>query len=257
MIQRQDIAPVGASWEVEQLRITTFHAAEFDITNLTGQWEQVFRNPPEQQTTRPREGATEIAGIIEGQQVVVTSQHRRVNVLVLPGPEPLTEATQGLPTLGIFTDAVEPFTKTAALWLTNSQPITRLAFGAVLVHRVSDMQSGQEQLSRYLQLQPSRLNDSLDFLYQINRRRASRVDETISINRLTKWSIMRGGGVALEIGPNEIRRLASDSVIACRLELDMNTPAERSVPISSLQTEEILKELIEYGSEISAKGDVP
>ncbi|MDE2837960.1 MAG: hypothetical protein OXL97_10715 [Chloroflexota bacterium] len=126
MTQQQGITSVGSSWEVEQLRITTFHAVDFDVANLTGQWERVFRDPPEQQTTRPREGVTEIAGIVEGQQVVVTSQHRRVNVLMLPGPEPLAGAAQGLPTLGIFTDAIAPFSKTATLWLANSQAITRL-----------------------------------------------------------------------------------------------------------------------------------
>ncbi|MDE2885827.1 MAG: hypothetical protein OXO53_12150, partial [Chloroflexota bacterium] len=131
-----------------------------------------------------------------------------------------------------------------------------LAFGAVLILRVPDIQSGQEQLSRYLQLQPSQLDGSSDFLYQINRQRTSRVDEVIGINRLTKWSIMRGGGIALEVGPDAIRRLASDSVVACRLELDMNTQADRSVPINSSQIGAILEELVEYGNEISEKGDV-
>lgn len=243
-------------WEAEHLRITTFHTADFNVSELPRQWEDLFGEPPEQQTIRPREGITELAGIYAGNQFVLTAQQQRVNFLILPVAKPLTEIAQVLPTLGLFARTLESLHDISTKWLATCGPITRLAFGSVLVRQVDNVLSGHQHLAQFLPFLGTYDREAYDFLYQINRPRLSIVDPGIRLNRLTKWSIMQGGGIAFAIGPSEVKRLTSDSVMACRLELDINTTPNRANPLLREQIEPIFHELVTLGSEISEKGDI-
>ena len=197
-------------------------------------------------------------GVFEGKQLVLSGRQARVdwNLQAIAGLP--SEPMQGLPTLGPLPDSLESFRKVAEKWLNVSPDITRLAFGAVLVIKVADLPSAYQELSQFLPNVSLDKTDSPDFLYQINRPRTSELREGLRINRLSKWSVTQTGTIAINIGPSAGPTLESGSPqSACRLELDINTSAESLTPIPQDKTQVLFKELIELGSEIADKGDIP
>lgn len=208
--------------------------------------------------TRPREGIIQQSGIFEGRQLVLIGRHDRIDwilqgMVALPGEQVL-----GPPTLGPLQNVLELFHKVVAPWLAVSPQVTRLAFGAVLVKRVDDVASAYHTLSQLLPNVGLAGTDSPDFLYQVNRPRTSQLPIGIRINRLSKWSIIQGGTISIGIGPGATPTVASGSPQAsCRLDLDINTLANSSDLIAQDQAQPLFIELVEIGTEIAAKGDIP
>ena len=245
--------PPPVDWEAEQLRITTFHPLDVGMDALAGWWESVTGDKPEQQVDRPREGIREISGLFQDKRLVLASQPGRVNVLLLPPAPPLGEEADRLPALGPLASALDTLRVLGPSWLNSERPITRLAFGAVLVKSVPDLPSGHRIISQFLPFGLDESNVS-DLFYQINRPRNSR-DERMRINRLTRWSVAQGGTISFAIGPHEVTRSESDARFACRVELDINTQANRVALIDNKLS--LFEEMIEYGEEIARQGDVP
>lgn len=245
--------PPRIEWEAEQLRITTFHPFDMEMGVLAGWWESVTGDKPEQQVDRPREGIREMFGLFHDKRLVLASQPGRVNVLLLPPDPPLDQEVDGLPTLGPLASALDALHSLRASWLDQELPVTRLAFGAVLVKSVPDLPSGHRVISQFLPFNLDESNVS-DFFYQINRPRDSR-DAQMRINRLTRWSVAQGGTVSFAIGPNEVTRSYSGAQYACRLELDVNTQADRTTPINDKIS--LFEEMVGYGMEIAQNGDIP
>lgn len=245
--------PPPVDWEAEQLRITTFHPLDVGMDALAGWWESVAGDKPEQQVDRPRDGIREISGLFHDKRLVLASQPGRVNVLLLPPVPPLGEEVDRLPALGPLASALDTLRPLGSSWLNADRPITRLAFGAVLVKSVPDLPSGHRIISQFLPFGMEEANVS-DLFYQINRPRNSR-DERMRINRLTRWSVAQGGTVSLAIGPHEVTRSESDIRFACRVELDINTQANWTEPIDNKVP--LFEEIVEYGEEIATYGDTP
>src|SRR5262249_10353878 len=129
-------------------------------------------------------------------------------------------------TLGSFPENIEPFRKLIDKWLKMQTipPITRLAFGAVLLQPVETRIKGYEVLAPYL---PAlNLNNASDLVYQINRPRKSwgKIAE-LEINRLSKWAVLTYQAVVV---PNLLGspRQVGESY-ASHLELDISTPDQQ------------------------------
>lgn len=245
--------PPRIDWAAEQLRITTFHPFDVEMDVLEGWWESVTGDKPEQQVDRPREGLREMSGLFQEKRLVVAGQPGRINVLLLPPSPSLGQEVDGLPTLGPLTSALDALHLLGSSWLSLERPVTRLAFGAVLVNSVPDLPSGHKAISQFLPIKLEESNVS-DFFYQINRPRKSR-SELMHINRLTRWAVAQGGTVSFAIGPNAVIPSYSGAQYACRLELDINTQSDRTVPIDDKIS--LFEEMVEYGVEIAQSGDIP
>lgn len=258
MTRLRDTMRATEHWEAMSLRATMFH--NLPTPELPRWWQEVSGSKPEQIVTRPTEHITQLSGGFEGAQMTLTAWPNRVDWSLQAMPAAQGQPIQGFPTLGAFPDAPEPFLKIVRKWLNVVRDpfATRLAFGAVLVRQAADLSTAYNELSQFLpkvQLDPA---GSSDFLYQINRPRKSRSGTGFRINRLTKWSVVQGRYIAF--GATMVGEPTPTSVppqSACRLELDINTPAEISTPIPRDEAGVLFEELVELGSEIAAKGDVP
>lgn len=245
------------SWQVEQLRVTTFHVNGVGDLDPLQMWKKVIGNAPEQVNTRPKDRIIQAHGPFDGKQLTLVTRPGRIdwNLRELMGlPD---ESMQDLPTIGTLPAVLDSFGKVADQWLNICPDVIRLAFGAHLLKAVADRASASRELSPFLpnvKLTP----DSQDFLYQINRPRAAQSAPNLNINRLTKWSVMQSGTLSIGnlqmSGPIVATRR---SQLACRLELDINTQAESTVAIGRIQSQRLLQELVELGSEIAARGDIP
>lgn len=243
---------------MESLRATTFHRVGMSLEELTKWWREVAGDDPENVVMRPREGVVQVSGPFEGKQLVLGGRTDRVDWILQPVLGHPSTPTYDLPTLGELSPAIKPLNAIVDLWLRKSPDVTRMAFGAILVWPVVDLAEATRELSRLIPNVTLDERSSTDFLYQINRPRTSKSREGLEINRLTKWSRMRYGALAIAIGSDSEVKLSGESgQLACRLELDVNTSAGSLEPIPQDEARELFRELMDLGMEIAAQGDIP
>ena len=252
----------AGDWEVELLRLTTFHSPSSFTPDPSGWWKQAIGNEPDETVTRPRQGETLLTGEHEGRQLLLTVRPQRVDwgLQQIVGPELSlgTGAIPGSQTMAHLLPALESLKSVAAGWLGSSPDVIRLAFGAILLKKVPDIKSAYRILAPFLPNVTTPGEEASDFQYQINRPRQSRSIEGLRVNRLTKWSAMPSGTISVTIVPGARPELTTGSLLfASRLELDMNTSPESKNIIPQDQTNALFVELVHLGTEIADKGDVP
>ena len=134
-----------------------------------------------------------------------------------------------------------------------------MAFGVVLLSPMDSRVLGYRQLAAYLPAVNIDPDHSTDFFYQINRARDSATGITnLRINRLSKWSVAQISTAGLVLEPTRILyHDVPQGYLACRLELDINTAAERREPLPRETVSNVWQELLNLGREIVIDGDQP
>ncbi|MCG3117206.1 MAG: hypothetical protein LLH30_16170 [Candidatus Manganitrophus sp. SA1] len=263
MAEKGEIFPVTESkpgWHVETLRITAFPSPAADIGEPNW-WKSLFKDEPEKRTSKQKVGLLQEEGPFGEGRLVLQVQRNRIDWVLGVDSDKIRERLdeKDFPSIGLFEETVEPFADLMRQWLRLGLSIQRLAFGAVLVFPVGNKQSAYENLSKFIgssvKLDPV---GSSDFLYRINRPRDFGSGlEGLSINRLAKWSSFVWQVQDMALSPGFIKSTLGQEAHASRLELDINTNPnfERDLPPERLIN--IFDRLIEFGKEISVRGDIP
>ena len=239
-------------WQAESLRLTVFLTPGAVLSDST--WEDLVGKPPETSVRRP---AYQDEGEFEDGRLTLATQPSRVDWLYTAD---LRKIESGLPTVGFFPDAVSKFQQLMYRWLKGCPPITRLAFGAILLQPVGNRVGGYKRIADYLPSVKLDGENSSEFAYQINRPRVSNNIKVLQINRLSKWSVMAMQRMQLDIPVGQVA-IAQPPALgeersACRLELDINTSPAFSGELPRERVLPIFDELIVLGKEIAERGDV-
>jgi hypothetical protein len=163
--------------------------------------------------------------------------------------------------LGPFADVLPVFSQMMRDWLLAAGlDIARVALGVTLRLPVETKEAAYSLISKYV---PCPLaTDTSDFLYRINRPRPSTSlgDDTI-VNRLATWAVIHVVEVRIAVsgGGAETQALSSEGepFIACRLELDINTAADRPGTLPHDRLDALLAEFGKLAVEIAVEGDKP
>ena len=222
-------------------------------------WTDLVGEPSENRIAQPRRGGQHEEGPFEGGKLVLRVEPTRIDWLFTPIGQREPEL-EGIPPVGPFPHLLDAFLRVMRRWfeLETCPPVQRLAFGAILLQRVEDRQTGYRQIAAYLpsiQLDPE---GSSDFSYQINRPRESASGVSgLRINRLSKWSVASWLSQELSIRPESVRHSRGQPFFACRLEVDVNTAQDFQDELSRAQLPRIFQELVDLGQEIVNRGDIP
>ena len=124
---------------------------------------------------------------------------------------------------------------------------------------VPTRQEGYLLLSRFL---PFTLDaNSSDFLYRINRPTTSEsLADGTQLNRLSTWSVLSMDLLRISLSPAGLTADATpqgEPALACRLELDVNTPPDRTEPLPRASYDPLLTELAAIVQNIAERGDRP
>jgi hypothetical protein len=245
--------PPFHSWLLVGARLTAFTLpAEHEADNW---WKDTVGRKPETRQIQSKTNEQTDVGVFE-EGVLSLSVHPVRVEWQYNTPEPEGQVTE-VPSLGSVEDRLDAFHRIMNKWLrsTAAPDIIRLAFGATLAQPVESLGQAYQLLARYTPV--NLIGESSDFLYQINRTRILTAPiEGLQINRLSKWSAirvfqsMRSPAVSL-IGQN------IKEFYACRLELDINSPADFDSVIPGELTSDLFGELVRLGTEIATEGDIP
>ncbi len=240
-------------WEVCQARLTAFPIAPLEYSSFNW-WPELTGEKPVNRTELPRIGKLIEEGTFASNKLKLNIEHSRVDWFFEPSGETISQTSE-LPAIGEWPQAINEFSILVKKWskLDSLPKFQRLAFGAILSHPVNDLKEGYERLNEYLsavQLDPG---NSSDFYYQINRPRVkSKVLSQVSINRLSKWSVLRHESSIISVG--QILPMKKKTVFACRLELDISTAVDYVNQLENLEM--FYDEFVNLGIEISERGDV-
>jgi hypothetical protein len=243
---------------VEFLRLTAFVHPEERLTEPTW-WSDLTGGQPEQRTSKPGRGEFQETGPIGETFLSLSLQAGRVDWFLTPGPfEATADLVVKIASIGTFPEKFGDFVGLMSRWLAVSPRITRLAFGGVVLVPVESKEAGYRKLSEYLSAVKIDADSSEDFLYQINRPRTSASGGGLRINRLSKWSVayFQRFRVGIPAPSLQAQGTTGDRVHACRIELDISTPAESSGDIHHDRLADVFRELVNFGSEIAQKGDI-
>ncbi len=243
-----------SKWEAQMLRLTVFPSPAADIVTHNW-WEELVGEPPVDVRSQPRMGSRQEGGPFARGKLVLNIEPIRIDWLYTNVSDPNSPSVSVGPfeeNLGLFQELVERWFN-----LETAPSAVRLAFGAILLAPAETREEGYRQLSPYLPFDLDPVG-SRDFLYQINRPRAPRSKiEGLSINRLTKWSVMSSHEVLFAVTPDKSEQIGIEKVrYACRLELDINTSPEFEGELSREEQSGTFRELVEIGTEIVLEGDV-
>jgi len=248
------------AWQVEHLRLSSFPVPASQDSE-SDWWNDVTGREPETKVSEPRKGRWQHKGVLEDNKALkLTVEPGRIDWL-LSMSEDQNDIPPDFPTIGPFPDLLDTFSRLMRRWfeLQTCPSVVRMAFGAVLLLPAESKVAGYQQIAEYLpfvQLEPE---ETSDFLYQINRPRASTSNiPELEINRLSKWNVATLRRFGLMLGPTVIRnRPLSQEDHACRLQMDINTSQYFSGEIAREQLPEIFQELVDLGIEIVNRGDTP
>ena len=242
----------ASDWLAENLRLTAFTTGELIPADLSGSWKALVKDEPDTAEAKPKERLLRESGPFREAILIFRYVPQRIDWIVHPS-ETISET---LDTIGRFVDETPPFVQLMKKWLGACPKIKRLAFGAVLLAPVSDHNEGYTKISEYLPFDVDLAAKS--FMYQINRRRMSRLGVSgLEINRLSKWSCLERRTTQLLVGETATAHHDSPPQIAARLELDINTVPEYPNALDSGSLADLLEEFVDLGTEIAGKGDVP
>ncbi len=195
--------------------------------------------------------------MFEGRKLLLQTQPDRVDWALVPVTDLPDDISESIPTMGPFPEALSSLQRIALGWLKNPPPVSRLAFGAVLAQPVGDRRSGYLQIAGYLPEVTLDPDGSSDFAYQINRPRDSATIPGLTINRLTKWSVMLFERFRINVGKIEVTAKGyTIQESACRLELDINTSQDYRGAFPHELLPQLFQELVALGKEIAERGDI-
>jgi hypothetical protein len=244
-----------SNWKPALIRFTCFPDSSRGLIGLEAWRHFVGTDPAETRTGQNQFGAS---GPALGNFIRMRSNIGRAEWFLVPTPAAVQNsrghlvAIEGEDSLGAFADRIRD-------WLKSAPPLTRLALGVQGFQSVPDRVTGQQVLATYLR-DTLRLDaDTVDVLLQVNRPRKSSLAKQLTINRLSKWSVVTTSGIAVQVSGLDDASAEStgDPSHAVVLETDVNTAAEHTQVLEDGLRLPLFDELLGLTREITARGDVP
>jgi len=238
-------------WKISTLRFTFFPKDEFIFDeNL---WIKLVGAPAENISQQPKFKIMHFEGEYKTGNFVVDIDPLRVSFIYLPNKD-----SQKIISLGEYEESKLIFQSLIEKWFSISEcPIVnRIGFGGIFLIPVTSKVEGYTTIGKFLPSLKIDAENSTDLLYQINRPRKSKVNDTLIINRLMKWSIFKlEASIDQPFFKSNSQKIVSKE-ISVRLEFDINTHVDYQGQFSPEKQKTIYYELIKLSDEISEHGDI-
>jgi hypothetical protein len=256
MSERAEAPPGPGAWRAQNLRLIAF-PSEPQFAVRQGWWRGLTGADPENVVERRHKQEKEESGPFQGTTLTLGFDLLRIQWTAAPQLDAENfNFLEQPPVIGPFMERKDWFRTLMEQWLPHCPPIHRLAFAASLLQPVETHEAGYRMLDRYLrwvEIDPH----SSEFLYRINRRRASGTGiPGLMLNCLSTW-VMAKFAVLVRViaGGHPEQQVQPTESFACAVELDINTAPEFQGLLPQADLIRIFVELVEAGVEIATRGD--
>lgn len=247
-----DKGAASSEWRASLLRFTGFFAAPSD-EDLSSWWNRIASTGPDEETKNLREGRTTLVGNVREGQLTLTKTPERVDLLLEAAKDDSASLIRTIDAVGGAFSSFHSLCQ-RLLIAPDFSILKRMAFGPVLFFSTSSKEDAYALMSRLTGI-PLEAATQSDVMFQINKPRPSRIDESgLLVNRLTKWSAVvfmlqrfEFQGTSPIVSP--MNRPAVEN--ACKLECDINTAADYSGALNP----ENFTELMEIAQTVTEKGE--
>lgn len=199
------------------------------------------------------------AGTFEGARLLISQQVGRYDITL--SPDPANSKSGEYLHIGDLQMAIETVIKVVHGPFKPEAAATRLAMGATLLRPVASAEDGYKLLKAMLPVARDLPEEATDFFYQVNipiSVRVSNLGADLRINRLLRWFVgilqrldtIGGSGVPTQL-------VASSVGPVVRLEMDINTPPDLSMPLTRDTILEVVDCLAAQASAIAKVGGFP
>jgi|GEM_PF-6004845 len=238
-------------WQIESIRVTAFVNGQLNPSMLETWLEEVSENSPSQVSKKPSSFtgiSRSTAGFLR-----INWNANRLDVILSSSEEPRSSQTiapisEAALLFGRFFDRIPEIGELAL--------IDRLALGLVLTCQVPSQSEGIEVLSSSI-VGLNLPGSARDFLYRVNHPYESHALDGLNLNRLATWSISKMQVIQFQIASDGLQnqQTISESPLAIRLDLDINTDQAVQLGADLEQLRILLVELKEIALNIALDGE--
>jgi hypothetical protein len=241
-------------WEANTVRFVLFPTEPVSLS--TDLWGAIFHSEPDSEEKRPREGIKRQLGRVSNAQATVSITPSLIEVVMTPPPpEP---HPNGIPIplviIGKFSDVLDEFAEKIRAWLpTNTIPASRVSITGIALAEVQTVEDAYGILASRLKsvaVQPGAMRD---FIFRVNWRKPTDTGQLGYYNRLTTWSALTAMLAVGTAGTAHMMNVSQQHY--AQLELDINTPADRTAPLESKDLAAIFDDMVALAYENLEKGE--
>ena len=244
-------------WKTQQVRVTGFCAVA-STTMPDPIWANLIGKDPENENRRPGAGIIRELGPFFAGGLSITQQLERIDFRLQsenPGDTiKKGEPIEPFPGIGELDEVLKNFQPVISRWLQAKPILRRVAFGSVLVCPVDSPQVAHSVLTRLLKSVNIDELGIIDFRLSINKPVKSEIMKNLTLNRLTKWSVEYVRMLALDPGL-ESTAVDTGKFTSVKLEIDINTEANRSSKLPTTKLKKLFHELKAIGQKIVEQGE--
>lgn len=255
-MENPSIEPSKKSWNVSLLRFTLFPFQAYEMDE--NWWNLIFETLPDNENYNRKVNVHHYDGEFKSGLMNLDLSPLRIDFIYISMKSNSGSKMADI-NLGLFNDVMGKFFSIISkfLILDNCPTAQRIAFGCNCFIPTETRISGYELLDSYLpKVEVDSVNSS-DFLYQINRRRQSKIVSNLSINRLTQWHVAQYGSAIISQAHNGQQLIdLNEKEYSVNLELDINSQQDNMSELNRDTQIKLLEELIIFAEEISLNGDI-
>jgi hypothetical protein len=238
-------------WTAHLLQVSLFSSAVFPLSD--DYFSVLMGVEPDTNEDRPKEGVRRQTGLVDDVFVQVGVSPLRLDVTFSPPPQTATVDIDAIRVaLGPFVPELHKFSDVVLKWIDKvSTPIVRMSFvGAAVVETVSreDAYAVLADSVKSLAISPK----MEDLIYRVNWKLASNTVSEGFLNRLVTWTSFRLN-IAAGFDPKGAVHVANRDF--ARLDLDINTPADRRDALPRTELSKMLSELFELAIDVVERGE--
>lgn len=231
-------------WVTETLRVTAFPLG--GATILPNSWKDITGSDPDEVVKVPPPVQSFEAGPFHVGRLSIGHQPGRIDAILMPDQ---TKRPDGLANVGGFDLAMDHVLPAAQKMFRPDMVMQRLAVGAILLHQVESVEEGYKILRETIPFVRELPENARDFFLQLNIPIVIGVTNhpQILVNRLLKWVVARFQIFegATDSGPMQqtVQLVGGPAMVALRVEVDINTPPDLSIPLSHQNILELIDHL--------------
>ncbi|WP_420969316.1 hypothetical protein [Bradyrhizobium sp. B120] len=238
-------------WAAHALQVALFSNTVFPIGE--NYFSALLGVEPDTSEDRPREGVRTQVGAVDGAHVQIGITPLRLDVVFSPPPQAASLDVEGIRTsIGPFVPELRKFSNLILKWVEGiDTPLVRVAFIGAAIADAASREEAYDLLAnsvKSLAVSP----EMTDLVYRVNWRATTSTLTEGFFNRLTTWTAQKLD-LSAGFNPQSVVKVGTRNF--AKLDIDINTPAERRDPLPRADIPKLLSEIFELAVDIAEHGE--